>query len=196
MFQSIIEDFKRLLPKYRKQRRKSELRAWLAQKRRILKVGDVGLCSAEVVKQIAESDAFRQAATVMIYYPVQNEINLLDLYEQFGQSKRFFMPVTHRKYLEIRQYTGKDCLQKGKFGIPEPQGSTYHGSLDLIIVPAVGFDKQLYRLGRGGGYYDRFLAAQRHSVKMGVGYAFQLVDKLPHDKHDIKMDLVITAKSK
>ena len=183
-----------MMPTYRTEHAKQSMRAQLKQKRRILQQGTVSACSEEVVNKIMESEDYMRARTVMIYYPLQNEINLLALLKD--DTKTFLFPVTHRKSMEIRVYTGEANMQKGKFGIPEPQGAAYEGMPDLAIVPAVGFDRQNYRLGRGGGYYDRFLGSLRHTRKIGVGYKFQLVDKLPHSRHDIMMDSVILADSK
>ncbi len=63
---------------------------------------------------------------------------------------------------------------------------------DLIIVPVLGFDKDNYRLGLGGGWYDRFLATQPWAQKIGLAYSFTQVHKLPHEKHDIALDSIIT----
>lgn len=190
MFQGIIEDIKQLLPGSRLDKQKKELRTLMTQKRRILSTQDVAHFSQDVIEQIKQNSLFQSAKTVMLYYPIQNEIDLLVLYELYPE-KTFFLPVTHRKSIEVRQYTGKDNLKKGKFNIPEPIGEAYSGKIDLVFVPGVAFDRQGYRLGRGGGYYDRFLSSLRHTMRIGVGYHFQLVHKIPRNRHDQKMDSVI-----
>lgn len=195
MFQSLIEDLRKLLPSYRRKMEKQNMRAILQQKRRILSDEDVARCSDEVVQQITNNDIYKKAKTVMFYYPVEHEIDVLGLAE-LNPEKCFLLPVTHRKSIEVRIYLDKDNLQPGKFGIPEPQTEEYKGKIDLVIVPGVGFDKRLFRLGRGGGYYDRFISTLRYTKKIGVGYHFQLVNKIPHQHHDEKMNEVILAKSK
>ncbi len=176
-------------------RKKDELRAMLAQKRRILLPGEVAICSEEVVKQILALPAYRHAATVMIYYPVHNEIDLLSL-AALSPGKTFLLPVAHKRSLEIRQYQGEDLLTRGKYGIPVPATATYTGKIDLIIVPGVAFDSAGNRMGRGGGYYDRFLRHYPHTTKIGVGYRFQCVKQLPHDRFDTPLNQIIVAQTK
>ncbi|MCI7576215.1 MAG: 5-formyltetrahydrofolate cyclo-ligase [Bacteroidales bacterium] len=173
---------------------KEELRAILGQKRKMLPKDVVAQCSAEVVDKLLAVKEFQTAERIMIYYPVHNEIDLRDLKQQ-SSGKHFYMPVIHRNRIEVREYTGDDNLQKGKFGIPEPQTPPFDGKLDLILVPGVAFSLQGERLGRGGGYYDRFLS-HRRCCKIGVSYQFQLLDKLPVRWHDVRMDKVIVSSSK
>ncbi len=195
LFQSVIENIMHKFPSYRRKKEKRYIRSVLAQKRRTLSKEEVEICSAEVVAQIADSRVFKEAQTVMLYYPVHNEIDLRGLI-QLAPNKHYLLPVTHRKSIEVREYTSEENMRKGKLGIPEPQSPTYKGKIDLIIIPGVGFDKKLVRLGRGGGYYDRFLTGFRNSTKMGVAYRCQLVDNIPSDRHDQKMDIVISSKTK
>lgn len=192
MFESIISDLKKLLPSYKLKKEKDDIRTILKQKRRLLTDQEITQCSQEVINQLSQSSLFQKAKTVMIYYPIQNEINLLSLFELYPD-KTFLLPVTHHKSIEVRQYTGQDNLSKGKFGIPEPTTPQYKGKIDLIIVPGVAFDHHGYRLGRGGGYYDRFLSSLKRSKRIGVGYGFQLITHVPHNRHDQKMDEVIVS---
>lgn len=164
------------------QRQKDELRANLAQRRRLLPPEVVAQCSQEVVQAVQASEAYERAQTVLMYYPLHNEIDLRGLLDD--ASKTFLLPVTHHRSLEIRPYASQSDLQKGKFGIMEPQTPTYTGKVDLIIVPGVAFDHHLHRMGRGGGYYDRFLRKYRHTPKIGVCYAFQYLESIPRDRHD------------
>ncbi len=173
-------------------RKKQSLRAVLTQKRRILSHDVVKACSANVIEKLVVLPEFQQATRIMIYYPVQNEIDLRSLYDLYPD-KHFYMPVTHRRWLEVREYNGKENVKRGRFGIPEPIGETYKGSLDLILVPAVAFDKQNNRLGRGGGYYDKFLKRFRRATKIGVGYWFQLLETLPVSHWDMKMSQVVVS---
>lgn len=194
MFQSVVEDLKKLLPSYRINKEKKNMRAMLLQKRRILSKEVAAAASAEVVDQLLKHPSFVAAKDVMIYYPTGNEVDLRALVDACPD-KKFYMPVSHRASIEVRQYIGEDNLKRGKFGIPEPQTPSYKGNLDLICVPGVAFDRNNRRLGRGGGYYDRFLSSLRKVTKIGVCYHFQLVDSIPHERHDQTMTLVIASKS-
>ena len=84
-------------------------------------------------------------------------------------------------------------LELGSFHIEEPQGETTvdPSEIELIVVPAVAYDRAGNRLGRGKGFYDRLLSTTRAS-KIGVGYEFQLLDSLPAEEHDVPMDMIIT----
>lgn len=194
MFQSVIEDLRRLLPSYRIAKEKKDLRAMLSQKRRIMTKEDAARGSQEVVTQLLDNPQFRQAQDIMIYYPIGGEVDLLSLITACPD-KNFYLPVSHRSSIEVRKYIGEDNLKRGKFGIPEPQTPAYKGKIDLICVPGVAFDSNNRRLGRGGGYYDRFLSSYRKTTKIGVCYHFQLVNRIPHNRHDKQMNLVISANS-
>ena len=95
--------------------------------------------------------------------------------------------------MEVRPYDGEDMMRKGRYGVPEPQTETYKGSIDLILVPGVVFDQHCHRIGRGGGYYDKFLASHPGAFKIGVCYSFQLKKHaIPHSLFDHKMNRVVT----
>lgn len=193
LFNSQWLDLKRLLPWEHTKRQKKAMRGILEQKRRVLTPEQVEQDSADIMARIEQLPAFQQANTVMVYYPIHNEVNLMPLVHKYCQEKTFVFPITHRNSIEIRPYDGDENMKRGKFGVPEPQTPTWEDSVDLILVPGVAFDHQLHRIGRGGGYYDRFLKDQRHATKIGVAYAFQLKKKtIPHNWFDVRVDGVVT----
>ena len=83
-------------------------------------------------------------------------------------------------------------LARDGWGIRTPQGRIWNRGIDLILVPGCGFDLNLGRLGRGGGYYDRFLARQSTAITVGVCFECQLIDRLPTESHDRPVDLIVT----
>ncbi len=193
MFEHIILTIDRFfdnLPSRRYKHRKESMRAVLTQKRRVLTADDVERCSADVLEQIIAHPAFVRAQRIMLYYPIHNEIDLRSLLT-LAPEKTYFLPVTHRHSLEVREYKGAENMKRGKYKIPEPQGPAYRGKLDLILVPGVAFDKKGNRMGRGGGYYDAFLRRRWFSTKIGVGYHFQQVKEVPHNWRDVRLDDVI-----
>ena len=193
LFDSQIHDFKSWLPWVRIRREQAALRAIVEQRRRMLTPEEVAADSALICAQIEQMSAFREAKTVLIYYPVHNEVDLRPLLEKYQDQKTFLFPVTHRHSMEVRPYDGEDMMRKGHFGIPEPQTPTYHGHIDLIVVPGVLFDRHCHRIGRGGGFYDRFLRSHSRATKIGVCYAFQLKKQdIPHTLFDVRVDRVIT----
>ena len=103
------------------------------------------------------------------------------------------MPVVNGEELELKIYSGKESMQKGDFNIDEPVGEVFDDliSIDAAIIPGVSFDRHGNRLGRGKGYYDRFLK-KLNTFKIGVCFGFQLSDEIPHDEYDVVMDEVWT----
>lgn len=175
---------------------KQDLRFTLSRQRRALSLLQVSLFSAAIVEQLQHLPIYQQAKRIMLYYPIHNEVDLLALVrssEAQGQDKEFFLPVTLDQDIEIRRYSSATPMVSGQFGIPEPQGPAYTESLDLILIPAVGFDTQHHRLGRGGGYYDRFLSQLSQSTPtIGVAYDFQVVSQIPVERHDQPVMMVVT----
>ena len=193
LFESQIHDFKAWLPWFRVRNEQRALRAIVEQQRRIMTPEQVAEQSGLIITQLEQMAAFREAQTVMLYYPIHNEVDLRPLLTKYAGQKTFLLPVTHRHSMEVRPYDGEDMMRKGRMGVPEPQTKTYKGTIDLILVPGVVFDQHRHRIGRGGGYYDKFLRKQIHVKKFGVCYTFQLKKHdIPHQLYEPKMDRVIT----
>ena len=191
LFEANIKDLLSLLPQRRLHRAKQSLRELLIQKRRMMSAEERTTQSALILSQLEKMTVFQEAKTVLLYYPKNNEVDVLPLFKRYKRDKVLLLPVTHRRGMTANPYEGNDKMHRGKVGIPEPTTPPYEGEIDLIIVPAVAFDKQGNRLGRGGGYYDRFLKKQSHATFIGVGYDFQLVDEVPVRQHDQKMHRII-----
>lgn len=192
LFITPIQNFLSRLTSRSKKEQKDALRTRLEQRRRLLKEEVVVSDSARIVSTIEQHAAFRSAKHILVYYPIRKEIDLRELVNRYAGEKTFYFPVSHRHGMEVRPFDGWEQMHRGKFGIPEPQTPTYDGELDLIILPGVGFDKQHNRLGRGGGYYDRYLSSSSSAMTIGVAYDFQVVEQIPHLHHDHKVRLLIT----
>ena len=132
------------------------------------------------------------------YYPVNFEINILNfLRELEHKGNQICLPAT-KKNNEMDYYLWSylDLLKLNKFGIPEPEKNK-KVIPDIILVPLVAFDKKLFRIGYGGGYFDRYIGKnlnKKNILKVGVGYSFQKIDKIPINKFDKKLDIIITEK--
>lgn len=193
LFESLIIDFLELLPGNRLKQDKKRMRELLAQKRRLLSKEDIAEQSSKVVAAVEQMPSFQSAKTVLIYYPTHNEVDLLSLIKRYKKEKIFLFPVVHRKTMTACPYEGNAKMHRGKFNIPEPTTEPYVGDIDLILVPGVGFDKRGNRLGRGGGYYDKFITRLgRKTLLVGVGYDFQLVEEVPANRWDKRLDYVVT----
>lgn len=193
LFESVFIDILKFLPSNKLQQEKKRLRELLAQKRRLLSKDEVAELSSKIVVAVEQMPCFQEAKTVLIYYPTHNEVDLLPLIKRYKKEKTFLFPVVHRKAMVACPYEGNSKMHRGKFNIPEPTTPPYTGHIDMVFVPGVAFDKSGNRLGRGGGYYDRFIACLgRNTTLVGVGYDFQLVDKVPASRRDKKMQYIIT----
>lgn len=192
LFESQIKDFISFLPWVQARKEQASLRGIIEQQRRVMPEQQAAEESAAVVARVEQLPAFQKAKTVMLYYPIHHELDLRPLLTKYAGQKTFLLPVTHRRSIEVRPYEGEEMMKKGRFGVPEPQTPTYKGSIDLILVPGVAFDEHRHRIGRGGGYYDKFLKGQLLATKVGVCYSFQLrKHSIPHTIKDHKMDIVI-----
>jgi len=169
---------------------KQELRQYIRAQKKLHVTGELSPC--EVLPQ---HPRIIDSRTILAYSALPDEVPtqaLLDLLVK--QGKTVLLPrVISDTDMELRRYTGRHDLQLGAYGILEPTGElfTVYDTIDVAIVPGMAFDAERHRLGRGKGYYDRFLARVPYLYKIGLCFSWQMVDKVPHDKHDIVMDEVI-----
>lgn len=193
LFASQLHDLKMLLPWVRVRHEQLAMRAVIEQQRRMMTPEQVKEQSALIIARLEQMSSFQNAQTVLLYYPIHNEVDLRPLLEKYAGQKTFLFPVTHRRSLTIHPYDGEEMMGKGRFGVPEPQTAEYKGKIDVILVPGVVFDQHCNRIGRGGGYYDKFLSKQSSAKKVGVCYSFQLKKhSIPHHVWDVKVDRVVT----
>ena len=194
LFESVFLDIFRLLPSQKLRREKNQVRELLAQKRRLLTKDKVQELSAEVLAQLEQLPAFQSAKTLLIYYPTHNEVDVLPLIKRYKKEKTFLFPVVHRRAMTACPYEGNAKMHRGKYNIPEPTTAPFTGKIDLILLPGVGFDLYGNRLGRGGGYYDRYLSKlKRETILVGVGYDFQLIEEVPADRRDKRLHYIVTS---
>ena len=193
LFESQLHDLKSIFPWVVLRKEKQAVRALVEQKRRIYPHDKAKADSEAIIARLEQLPCFRDAQTIMIYYPIHNEVDLRPLLQRYEGKKIFILPVTHRKGIEPRQYLGEEMMQRGNYSVPEPQTSTFTGKIDLILVPGVVFDLQGNRIGRGAGFYDRFLKKHKHITQLGVAYDFQIKNhSIPHSAFDKPVDGVIT----
>ncbi len=132
------------------------------------------------------------------YYPFNYELNILDILKSL-EKKNYVLSlpkVAKNNKMDFFQWSFKEPLKINKYGIPE---TTSNKKIfpNILLIPLVGFDSQLNRLGYGGGYYDRYLSKvqdNKEIFKIGIGFSFQKVKNLPINKYDKKLDCIITEK--
>lgn len=170
---------------FRKQAK--ELRASLAQN------GVTAKKSLLIVSKILNSEEFKNAKNIAIYYPIKGEIDLLGLLNVKG--KNFYFPRTNGLNLEFVKYNSADDLFEGCFGEKIPQGEAINPEiLEVIYLPALMANKNNFRLGYGKGFYDRFLEKNAiHAFKVIV-IADELINNdFKEDKFDYKCHKIISA---
>ena len=166
---------------------KNELRLWAKNKRKDINIENISKILVEKLKQTKE---YQEAKNVMIFYPKTNEVDLLSLLED--ESKKFYLPKIDKENLLCCFYKKGDELCKSCFKTMEPLTEPVSsGNIDLIIVPALAVDKNKYRLGYGGGYYDRFLKDVNCTKCVCISKELVL-DTVLAQEHDIKMDIIVT----
>lgn len=171
---------------------KKEIRKKIKELRSMLSEMEREAAAAQVFARLEATAAFQMADRILMYHSLPDELSTISFLRKWKDNKRFYLPRVNGVNLDILPYD-ETRLELGSFHIEEPQGESVvdPGEIELIIVPAVAYDRRGNRLGRGKGFYDRLLASTR-AAKVGVGYEFQLLDEIPAEPHDVPMDMVIT----
>ncbi len=132
------------------------------------------------------------------YYPVNFEIDILEFLNKLkAKDLQISLPVIKKKNeMDFYSWSTKNLLKLNKYGIPEPE-QIKKVFPDIIFVPLVAFDKRLYRIGYGGGYYDRYIdkiSKKKEIFKIGIAHSCQKINRVPTNKYDKKLDIIITEK--
>ena len=173
---------------------KPALRSFIRMQKRQCSAAQLASWSAEIFSKVEEMPEFKEAQVVLAYSSLPDEVQTSGLISKWLGKKTLLLPVVTGDDLMLRRLTSMSGLREGRFGISEPTGELFvdYPSIDLAIVPGMAFDVRGNRLGRGKGYYDRFLPRLR-ALKLGVCFPFQLLTSIPVDPTDIPMDRVITV---
>ena len=146
---------------------------------------------------LQKTEEFKNADIVLLYYPTKNEISPLPLFEiclKMGKTVAFPVCQKESSTLVFKKVTSLDMLLPSSFGILEPNEYCKAITLNentICITPALLFSKKGHRLGYGKGYYDRFLK-DFNGISVGYSYSACVLDSIPHDAHDIPLDMIIT----
>lgn len=171
---------------------KNEIRYKMKRLRLLVSETDRKTAAEEVFERLEKTAAFLMADRIMMYHSLPDELYTHDFLKKWSGRKRFYLPRVNGADLEVLPYE-ESRLEVGSFHIEEPTGrdTTDPAEIELVVVPAVAYDRRGKRLGRGKGFYDRFLKETK-ATKVGVGYEFQLLEELPVEPHDVGMDIVVT----
>lgn len=149
--------------------------------------------SLPILKSLEQLPEFIQAKTVMLYWSMKDEVYTHDFVCKWANEKIVILPSVKGETLDLKIFEGEDHLVEGEhYGIPEPEGPVFmkEDEIDLILIPGIAFDREKNRMGRGKAYYDRLLQSLS-SFKLGICFDFQVLDHVPIDEHDIKMDEIV-----
>jgi len=178
---------------------KAELRKYILSLRAGLREEERREKSAAIGERLFALEEFRAAATVLFFVGFGSEVQTLAMIgEALLQGKRIAVPKvgSDKKDLELRELKDPRAqLRPGTMGILEPDETcplVPLEEIDLIIVPAVAWDEKDYRLGYGGGFYDRLLARAGSISRVGIGFDCQVVAEVPHAQHDVGVEVLIT----
>jgi 5-formyltetrahydrofolate cyclo-ligase len=180
---------------------KQYLRAVLSEARSNLPAERADALSRRVQQRLLTTSAYREAVKVVLYAPCGREVETaLIAADALRSHRQLYYPIVDRSSRRVGLVAVSDPgqLRPGAFGIMEPPASGALESLidlgaALMCVPGIAFTPAAVRLGRGGGYYDRLIAAlPAQTVTAGLGYSFQLIDRLPEQTHDRRLDLIVT----
>lgn len=154
---------------------------------------ELGLFSKDIFNRLEETEQFKNSKCILSYYSFEGEVNTHEFIDKSSVNKTILLPVVNGDEMVLREYKSKNYLKKSSFGVLEPDGEDFldYDKIDLVVVPGVAFDLNLNRLGRGKGYYDKLLR-QLDAFFIGVGFSFQIVEKVPVEEHDIQMNLIIS----
>lgn len=171
---------------------KQKIRNYIRQRKEVVSETDKSLDAQRVFDKIELLPEFEEAQTILLYWSMPDELSTHNFIVKWSKRKQILLPVVKDDDMLIKSFSGKEDLKRSTYGIWEPDSQKeYMSKIDLVIAPGIAFDKNKSRLGRGKGYYDRFFINKR-IVKIGVGFDFQLLESIPVNQFDIKMDKIIT----
>ena len=171
------------------------LRRKILQQRQSLSILEWQTKSHSICNRLKTSTLFQEAKVVLAYFSFRQEADLSTL---FNLNKNWAFPSCVGKSLVWHLWHPEDDLQIGRYGIKEPLSTATPispSAADLILVPTVACDRHGYRLGYGGGFYDRLLSQYSTVPNIGIVFDFAYLNRLPKDNWDVKLDSICSEKS-
>ena len=174
---------------------KKELRQLIRSRKRLFDKQALAEQSLVRIQQLMAHPRVMAAQTIMMYYSLPDEVCTHEAIQLLAeQGKTILLPVvTGDTSMALCRYAQPSDLRVGAFNIMESTGEPFNDyeQIDLAVVPGVAFDAEGHRLGRGRGYYDRFLPLLPNAYKLGLCFDFQKVEHVPTDSNDVLMDEIL-----
>ena len=175
---------------------KSQIRSKIIKIRKIKNTNNIKLNPSKIFQILNSLDLKNKI--VGGYYPVNFEMDDLQILKELeNKDFKISLPIIKKNNkMDFYLWSSNNLLFINKYGIPEPE-NTKLVKPDIIFVPLVAFDQRLFRIGYGEGYYDRYIekiSRMKNLIKIGIAHSSQKIKKIPNNKYDKKMDIIITEK--
>ena len=175
---------------------KKELRRSIRERKRAMTEEEIVSRSEKLGVLFAQSEAYKNAKTIYGYLPYNQEVRTVPMLEQaLKDGKKVAVPKVYGDEMKFLYLDDLTKVSKGYAGIPEPIADepVAEDETALVLMPGLAFDPQGHRIGYGGGFYDKFLAAEPNHPTLALCYEFQLLPELDTEEHDIPVDTVLWA---
>ena len=175
---------------------KQELRKAIRAQKRAMTEEQIVEKSNRLGELFLASDAYKNAKTIYGYLPYNQEVRTVAMLEQaLRDGKRVAVPKCYGEEMRFIYMDDLSKVEKGYANIPEPiaDDPVADDETALVLMPGMAFTKDGKRMGYGGGFYDKFLAAEPNHPTVALCYAFQMVEDLPTEDYDIPVDCVLWA---
>ena len=175
---------------------KTELRREIRARKRAMTEVEIEERSARLAQLFFASGAYQNAKTIYGYLPYNQEVRTVPMLERaLKDGKKVAVPKVYGEEMKFLYLDDLTAVAKGYAGIPEPIADepVAHDETALVLMPGLAFDPQGHRIGYGGGFYDKFLAAEPNHPTLALCYEFQMLPKLDVEDHDIPVDMVLWA---
>ena len=179
-----------------RQRAKLALRNRMRAVREALPESACEARSVEITKRLFMLEELKRATTILAFAPIRNEVRTRACMEAaWAAGKRVALPRVVEDELKLQLVDSTTELVEGAFTVPEPPEEAMQieaGEVDFALVPALAVDPRGYRIGYGGGYYDKLIPRLDNACTCAVAYDFQLISEVPELPRDVAVDLVVT----
>lgn len=175
---------------------KTELRRSIRARKRAMTEEEIEARSARLGQLFLASEAYKAAKTIYGYLPYNQEVRTVPMLEQaLRDGKKVAVPKVYGEEMKFLYLDDLTKVAKGYAGIPEPIADepVADDETALVLMPGLAFDPEGHRIGYGGGFYDKFLAAEPNHPTLALCYEFQMLPKLGTEEHDIPVDTVLWA---
>ena len=175
---------------------KKELRRVIREQKKAMTEADIVSAGERLAEKFYACPQYAAAKTIYGYLPYNQEVRIVPMLERaLRDGKRVAVPKVYGDEMRFIYMEDLSLVEKSDMGIPEPvaDGPIGDDPTALVLMPGLAFTVNGDRMGYGGGYYDKFLAAEPGHPTVALCYAFQMVEELPTQDHDIPVDLVLWA---